>query len=338
MVKKLKLSRFFSIVLFCSIFYLLFSCSDNSDQIEIEKVEVNFTINRLDNSLFNSESKASVKDIVDNNRRVFNKYLELDKLPNDSILINFLYNRITNPSVDSFYQQCDSVFGDFERWNKEIETLFKHVKFYYPNFKEPEVSTLFTAFLTPMDILIDQNDIIIGLEYFIGQNAMYVSKDPEYILNRYNPDNLVPLFIGLGISNFFNNTNHEDNSLVAEMIYYGKSQYFLEQMGVDMTQSEMLGYNDDQKEYVENNEAAIWAYFIENDLLFETNRIETSKFVSERPSVLEISPDCPGRIGRWVGYKIVKSYAEKTNLGIRELMAEEDAQMIFRKSKYNPSN
>jgi hypothetical protein len=339
MVKKLSLSSRFSQLFLGFLVFGLTSCDLFKKQdIEYKSITVDFSINRLDSALFGAKGKSQIADLIAGNRRAFNLYLDVNRLPDDSILVNMLHKRINDPYVDSFYRQCDSVFGDFSAQQSELRKLYQHVKYYYPDFQAPDVHTFFTGFLSPKDILITPQDIVIGLEYFIGRDAKYVSNDPQYILDRYSNESLVPMFIGLGISNFFNETNHEDHSLMAEMVYYGKAHYFLSKMVYRIEDEMNLGYTPDDIKFFEENEKIIWAYLVDNKLLFETNRIETAKYVSERPKTLEISPECPGRVGRWIGFQIVKKYMDRNSeVSLQELMAEKDAQKIFRGSSYNPS-
>ena len=61
-------------------------------------------------------------------------------------------------------------------------------------------------------------------------------------------------------------------------------------------------------------------------------------------SLLIVSPfakgmprESPGRIGCFVGYKIVNNYMDKNpSIDIDELMKDIDAQLILKKSKYKP--
>ena len=73
-------------------------------------------------------------------------------------------------------------------------------------------------------------------------------------------------------------------------------------------------------------------------MFFETNHLVKNKYLSERPQVFEVSPSCPGRIGRWLGWKIIKSYMENNpNIEIQNLLSNTDNKEIFFQSFYNPS-
>ena len=134
-----------------------------------------------------------------------------------------------------------------------------------------------------------------------------------------------------------NKTDQSDQSLLAEMIFYGKS-YFLTKSTLPCTpDSLIIGYTAQEIEDINKNEHIIWANFLENDLLYETSHFMKNKFIGERPKTFEISQQCPGRIGIWVGWQIVKSYMENNpQVELQELMENTDAQEIFSQSKYKP--
>jgi uncharacterized protein YjaZ len=43
----------------------------------------------------------------------------------------------------------------------------------------------------------------------------------------------------------------------------------------------------------------------------------------------------PGKIGIWIGWKIVNSYMENNDVSLQKLL-EIDEEVIFKKSKYKP--
>ncbi|NDE62490.1 MAG: gliding motility lipoprotein GldB, partial [Cyclobacteriaceae bacterium] len=96
------------------------------------------------------------------------------------------------------------------------------------------------------------------------------------------------------------------------------------------------GYTPEQLASCWDNEDLIWTHFIENELLFATNPFEIRKYTGEAPFTDAISTDAPGRLGRWVGWNIVEQYQEKEGLSLVELMAESNAEKIFRDSGYRP--
>ena len=65
--------------------------------------------------------------------------------------------------------------------------------------------------------------------------------------------------------------------------------------------------------------------------------MDKKHYVEERPSIPEIGNKCPGRIGQWLGWKIVKAYMKNNpDVSLADLMAEKDAKKIFDHSRFKP--
>jgi hypothetical protein len=85
------------------------------------------------------------------------------------------------------------------------------------------------------------------------------------------------------------------------------------------------------------NEDLIWARLIEDEVLFTTSHLVKQRYLGERPKTLEVGEKCPGRIAQWVGWQIVNAYmSSHPEVTLPELMDMEDAQLLFRESRYKP--
>ena len=58
--------------------------------------------------------------------------------------------------------------------------------------------------------------------------------------------------------------------------------------------------------------------------------------MDDAPYTATISTDSPGRLGAWIGWQIVKAYAENTGASFDEIITEVNMQTILKQSKYNP--
>ncbi|MBA4057291.1 MAG: gliding motility lipoprotein GldB, partial [Marivirga sp.] len=53
---------------------------------------------------------------------------------------------------------------------------------------------------------------------------------------------------------------------------------------------------------------------------------------------VQVGEKCPGRIGQWIGWQIVNTYAEtQPEMSLPQLMAAGNAQKLFKESAYKPS-
>ncbi|MNL31268.1 hypothetical protein D3C87_1530460 [compost metagenome] len=126
------------------------------------------------------------------------------------------------------------------------------------------------------------------------------------------------------------------------MIYNGKILYFMDQVLADETpDSVKIGYTAKQLEWCKTFEGDIWGYYLQNNLLFETDYQKIQVFLSEgpfTPGLGEKNESAP-KLGIWVGWQIVRKYMqENKQVTLQQLMAEKDAQKILQGAKYKPKS
>lgn len=333
-----KYNYFFRItVIFILSLPVLYGCGSNNDQEypDVSHIEVDFKVDRLEQELFSLKSKEAVKKFLDTHEVLKKSFLEIDQYPHDSILVNRLFKLIRDPYIDTLYRETRQKFKDFSEIETSFRNAFRHIKYYYPDFTAPEIKTMVTGF--GRDLFVSDSVIIIGLDFYLGKGATYRPLDiPGYILKRYAEEYIVPSCILL-LSNKYNATDYSDKSMLAEMIYYGKAYYFTKNMLPTTHDSLLIGYSGQELLEVNDHQNIVWAHFIENQLLYETNHFIKKKYMQERPKTLEIGNRAPGRIGVWLGWEIVREYMEENpETSLPELMKMTDVQNIFRQSGYKP--
>ena len=306
--------------------FLLASCTKNE--------EISFI--RLDQQLFSGKSSDSVRALLNRNPVVAQLYFNANGAGNDTALVRELTDRANNPALNGLNTQIQAQFGDMSELRHQLAEAFTNIKKEFPDFRAPKIATIVTGFLGP-DLVVTDSLIVIGLDYFAGPKAKYHPPNqefPQYILRRYQKDYIVPAII-FALSDKYNATNRADQTMLADMVYYGKGYVFTKAMLPEMADSLVIGYSDKQLTQTFNAQDVVWAHFIDNQLLYQTNPAIKQRYLNERPFTAEIGQACPGAIGRWVGWRIVGRYHdEHSNISISELMRNADARQIFEQSGY----
>jgi hypothetical protein len=307
-------------------------CIDAPELKEGDKVILN--IERLEEDLFNSNSVQEVEAFISSHPELSDEFLGRNLYPSDSILAIEIFKRIKNPYVDTLYRETVAFYGNLSDLKLEFEQAFSFLKHYYPNFKVPQIKTLITGFGSS-EMYVSKNQVIIGLEYYLGKNAKYRPPGiPQYILSRYDKAYIVPAVLLL-YADLYLKEDKNDQTMLADMIFYGKKFHFAKQMLPCVNDSLIVWYSGEELVDVEKNKDAIWYHFLNNELLYETNHFTKQKYMDERPNVAEIGEKCPGRIGAWVGLDVVRAYMDNNpSITLQELMANPNAKDILTKSKY----
>ncbi len=325
---KLRFICFAAVGLFIGLSFLL-SCQ-NSETIDTSNVSVKVDIQRFDETMMQLKTKEQIKGFLLKNTKFVNQFYQTS--PEDTALINRLFLVHNNSDTQAFYEDTKKSFGNLTDLRNQLETAFKHIKYYYPDFKEPQIITTFTAL--DLELIVSNDMIVIPLETFLGPKAKYRPQYPFYLLQRFDKPYIVPSILTI-LSKKYNSIDPNDHTLLSDMIYYGKSYEFTRAMLPDVADSLVIAYADSNMTKTWNSQDLVWGHFIDNKLLYETNDRIKDKYLGDRPKVFEVGNDCPGRIGQWLGWRIVSRYrTENPSISLIDLMKNSNARDIFEKSKY----
>ena len=305
-------------------------CKQKNNSPDVSAITTNVSLNRLDKLLMQCQSKEEIQKLLQKNENFVRNFYGVSY--SDTAFINHLFGIVAHPETKLLYKQTTERFGDLADIKKELEQAFKHIKYYYPDFQEPEIITTFSGL--EKDLYVSNSLIIISLDAFVGPKAKYRPQQPNYILARYDKPYIVPSIVRF-LSAKYNDADDNNHSMLADMIYYGKSYEFTKAMMPTMPDSLIIGYADSTLSKTNYAQDLVWANFIDNKLLYEENPQKKEKYLDERPNVPEIGPECPGRIGQWLGWRIIRAYrTENPAISLQDLMKNSDVGAIFEASKY----
>jgi len=107
-----------------------------------------------------------------------------------------------------------------------------------------------------------------------------------------------------------------------------------------LADSTLLGYDPQKLQWAHANEEFIWKYFVENQLLFSTDKNLMARFINQAPFskfYLENDRDTPSEIGTYIGFQIVKSFVKNNAISLNNMLLMPN-ETLFKKSKYKPRN
>jgi len=310
------------------------SCNNNETrEADTSSIQMELVSENLDAALFSCKSVEDVQSFLQ-------KYNYLQKayftdFPGDSAqLASHLFNILQNPDLQRFRKDLDTLIGDRKATVlTPLLKAYKQIKYHYPAFNAPKVQFIITGF-EGNDLYVSDSLVIIGLDYFGGPQARYRPDVYDYQLRRYRKEYIVPSIVFF-TSNRYNRMNAQDQTLLADMIGYGKAYEFVKQVMPDAADSLVLGYSEENLRRTYNSQQEIWSYFVASKLLYEKNDLKKRKFIEERPFTSEIGQKVPGAIARWVGWRIVNRFVEKKpEMTLPELMQIDNAGRILQESGY----
>lgn len=244
--------------------------------------------------------------------------------------------KMQNPQWRELYSEVEKKYSNFGKQTAEIENLFQHIKYYFPTATMPKVYTVIAEMDYNNKAIYAIDKLIISLELYLGANHKFY-EFPQYLEQNFEERQMMPdivtSFSRLKIPPV------KDHTLLDEMIYYGKQLYMKDQLLPDYNDAEKIGYKPEQIKWCEENESYIWRYFIEKELLYSTDSKLPNRFTNVAPFskfYLEIDNESPGRVGQWIGWKIVRSFMQNNEQVSMPDMLKMEPREIFEKSKYKP--
>lgn len=298
--------------------------------------KINLQVEPLEDTFIDVASKDELIELFTRYPVIRDEIFRRAEYPADSVFVREVYTRLRNPHLDTLRRETKRVFGDLSELKAEFEEAFTNLKYYYPDFKPPKIQTLVSGLDT--DLLVTDSLIIVSLDFYLGKGAKYRPKMYDYLLRKYDTNDIVPSCLLIyGISDRFNKTEMNDKTALADMIAYGKSFYFAKHMLPCLPDSVFIWYTPEEIKGSRQNEELIWRRFIESQVLFSTNHKVKQDYLGERPVTIQVGEKCPGRIGQWIGWQIVNKYSEiHPQVTLPKLMEASDAQKLFKESSYKP--
>ncbi len=300
-------------------------------------LKVDVRIEPLQDAFINITSKTELVELLTKYPSVRDDIFRRAEYPSDSVFVDEVFARLTNPYLDTLLTETKRVFGDLSALEKEFGEAFTNVSYYYPGFTPPRIQTIVSGLDT--DMFVSDSLIIVSLDFYLGKGAKYRPKIYDYLLRKYDPSDIVPSCLLIyGISDRFNKTELQDKTVLADMIGYGKAFYFAKHMLPCVPDSVFIWYTPEEIKGSRENEDLIWKRFIESQVLYSTSHKVKQDYLGERPVTIQVGEKCPGRIGQWIGWQIVNKYVEThPQTTLPNLMNAGNVQKLFKESAYKPS-
>ncbi|WP_224483882.1 gliding motility lipoprotein GldB [Robertkochia aurantiaca] len=310
----------------CGIVLLVFSCAGESKrEQEIDKIQVEMELMRFDREF----AQAGPEDL--SRLKSDFPYLFPDEFE-DSVW----YQRMTDTIQQELFAEVGDRFPDHSDLEQELYELMQHYKYYFPDTSIPDVVTVTSDVDYRNRVIYADSLVLIGLDNYLGPEHHFYAGIPVYVKEALESEQIsVDVAMAMGRSKV---PGYNDRAFVAQMVYYGKLYYLISRLLPEKSEAAVMGYTEDDYAWADANEAEIWRYFVERDLLFSTDRKLQERFIDPAPFskfYLELDNESPGRLGRYLGWKIVQAYMENNEVSLQQML-QTPAEVIFNEAKYKP--
>jgi len=333
--------KFFLPVFFCLI---LISCKHEKPAPDVSNIKVDVQLKRFDKSLFSIDTnniEASLNQLQEQYGSFINDYLyNIMILPPqpDSVVQKvkmFLHD------YRFVYDTAQKDFGDFDASFKQIKKGLQYVKYYFPKYKTPANIITFIGPIEGYANVLTQSGLAVGLQLYLGRNFPVYSSEfitevyPDYQQRKFEQAYVPVNCMKNIVSDVYPEKNGSD-PLIYQMIDAGKRLYLLDHFLPQLDDTLKIGYTKKQLDGCYDNEADIWNYFVQNNLLFITDQIQVRDYMQDGPNTEAFGKDSPGFIGEFIGWQIVKKWMDAHEQTTLPQLINTPEKQIYDEAKYKP--
>jgi len=325
---------------------IIFMACGRRERVDVSHIDVDIRIERFDRAL----DSLVPDNILQKNRwwrahygsfyADYMRYMLEAGDPADSLqLADVLRQVISTPDFQALSSSVSETFPDMDKQEAGLTDAFKHLKYYFPEITIPRFIAFFSGFSVQTPI--GEGYIGIGLDMFLGADSQFYpalrNSIPFYISRRFTPENIVPRVVESYLREELLPQTDLDVTLLQHMIYHGKVLYAMDQVLPGVPDSLKIGYTAKQLEWANRYESDIWAWFLQENLLYESDYNRIQKYLGEAPFTAELGErnESAPKLGAFIGWKLVTAYMDRnSDVTLSELLGNTDAQYLLNESRY----
>lgn len=315
---------------------------------DVSDIPMKVHIFRFDQDFMHLDTMHILEDIAHLNKKYpvflpvyfeqimnFGRWSDTNKIRANEIraLITGKDIRLLQDTVNRHFDQ-----EEIRKLESSLEEGFRYIKYYFPDFHPPKVISFISGLANYGAVTVD-TVLGIGLDMFLGKDFLpyqqVASPYPAYMLRQFSP-----VFIPADCFKVLQQKMFPlpaNGKLLDLMVAYGKQLYFLDKVMPKAPDSVKIGYSEKQLKWCEENEQYIWQYFVQNNLLYESDMQKVMHYIGPGPSTRGMPSEAPGNIGTWVGWQIIRKYMEEhKETTLLQLMQMKNAQQILSEAHYRP--
>ncbi|MGB8703934.1 MAG: gliding motility lipoprotein GldB, partial [Gillisia sp.] len=269
-----------------------FSCSKESQrEKEIEKIPVSFKVVRFDQKFadVNEQTLPALKAEY--------PFLFPKRYP-DSVWVNKIHDTIQQ----ALNKAVTKAYPEFSEEENDLQSLFQHIKYYFPDFTPPTVITITSDVDYKHKVLLSNDYLFIALDTYLGKEHPFYIGIQQYLKKNFKKDQILP-DVATEIAKKYV-PEPKEKTFLSHMLYYGKILYLKDRWLPETPDYLKIGYTKEELDWAKSNEEQIWRYFVEKEVIFDSDTELYSRFLYPAPFSkfhLMLDNESPDRIGQYIG-------------------------------------
>lgn len=253
----------------------------------------------------------------------------------DTTPLDRLADYYSEPNLHRLYADAISHYPDptVDSLGHTLGAAFARLRADLPGLPTPAICFHVSGLY--QNVLVGDSLLSLSIDKYLGADyPLYTDFFPPYARRRMTPAHVAPDLLAAHLMSEYPFHGNEA-VLLDRMIYEGALRYAVLRALPTLPVHTLMGWTPEELSEVEHREPDLWRLIIERHALYTPDRTATARYFLDRPSDF-LSDKLPGRLGTWIGLRIVSRYMDRTHAPLDSLLRTTDAQSVLTASKYRP--
>lgn len=258
--------------------------------------------------------------------------------PNDPAFMAQIIGMAQDPACRELYDTIRKHYADLSWLNGELNKAMARSLKLDDSMKCPKAITFISGQLDYTNrVVADDSSVLIALDQYVVPcfKKYGYFQLPTYLVALSTKEHILPDAMA-AVARQHIVLAEGDMTLLDYMVAEGKVQYYLHRVLPKHDDTLLLRYNAFQMNWAKAHTRDVWAYWIQNDLLFEKDYNEIFNFVEDAPKTNAFGDSAP-RMTDYIGWQIVEAYMKNAKRTLRQLFQDPDARRILKDSGWKPN-
>ena len=244
-----------------------------------------------------------------------------------------------SPAMSVFGPDVVNRLPDLSREEQAIGGVFGRMALELPDIEVPK---RVYGIVSPYNqsVVVMDSVVMIALNHYLGADYPGYAGYVDDYLKPLKESDRIPMDVAESLVRIHCPYKGGDGATaLSRILYEGAVVEALMRVVPGATLAGVLGYDAGAMQWAEANERKAWSELVSRELLYSIDPMVADRLVTPAPSTSILTPDAPGRLGRFIGYRIVRDYLSQhpeTSLG--KLLSEDfyGAARTLVDAKYKP--
>lgn len=190
--------------------------------------------------------------------------------------------------------------------NRRLQAVANRLPVVLPIVKMPVVYTVVWPYNQSV-VALGDSAVILALNHYLGAQHPAYNGFAEYVRRHKEPERVAVDLAEAIVSLRFPYDGGSYPTVLSRLLREGAIiEAVMRLTGVD--EAAALGFTPDQAEWAASNERQAWETMLNRKMVFSTDADLSEALIAPSPSTSVLNVESPGRLGRFIGHRIVAAY------------------------------